>query len=108
MAARKVVAPTGPDTLSATVSARNADGVAVEDCLWDDVDVGVLAAATPWRTFRWYGGQKHYSGVFWSSTQRDHVIYESRLELAVLLLADFNQAVRGIVAQPFPRPPSRQ
>jgi hypothetical protein len=39
--------------------------------------------------------------VFWSSTQRDHVIYESRLDLAVLLLADFDQAVCGIVAQPF-------
>jgi hypothetical protein len=101
MAAGKVVAPTASDALSATVSARNAGGMAVEDCAWSDVDVAVLAAAAPWRTFRWYGGQKHYSGVFWSSTQRDHVIYESRLELAALLLADFDQTVRGIVAQPF-------
>ncbi len=36
-----------------------------------------------------------------SGTQRDHVIYESRLELAVLLLADFDPSVRGILAQPF-------
>ncbi|MFF2134330.1 LysR family transcriptional regulator [Streptomyces sp. NPDC058193] len=32
---------------------------------------------------------------------RDHVIYESRLELSRLLFADFDPAVRGIVAQPF-------
>ncbi|MFD3662792.1 TnsA-like heteromeric transposase endonuclease subunit [Streptomyces sp. NPDC058659] len=32
---------------------------------------------------------------------RDHVIYESRLELARLLFADFDPSVRGIVAQPF-------
>jgi hypothetical protein len=60
-----------------------------------------LYAATPWRTFRWYFGQRHYSGTYWSTTQRDHVIYESRLELAALLLVDFDRAVRGIAAQPF-------
>jgi hypothetical protein len=54
-----------------------------------------------WRTFRWYFGQRHYSGTYWSATQRDHVIYESRLELANLLLADFDPAVRQIAAQPF-------
>lgn len=32
---------------------------------------------------------------------RDHVIYESRLELSRLLFADFDRSVRGIVAQPF-------
>jgi hypothetical protein len=55
----------------------------------------------PWRTFRWYFGQRHYSGTYWSATQHDHVIYESRLELAALVLADFDRAVRGIAAQPF-------
>ncbi|WP_200419834.1 TnsA-like heteromeric transposase endonuclease subunit [Streptomyces sp. Y2F8-2] len=60
-----------------------------------------MEAATPWRTFRWYKGQKHYSGVYWSATVRDHVIYESRLELARLLFADFDPSVRRIVAQPF-------
>ena len=38
----------------------------------------------PWRTFRWYKGQKHYSGLYWSATTRTHVAYESRLELARL------------------------
>lgn len=32
---------------------------------------------------------------------RDHVVYESRLELSRLLFADFDPSVRGIVAQPF-------
>ena len=31
----------------------------------------------------------------------DHVIYESRVELARLLMADFDQSVNCIVAQPF-------
>jgi hypothetical protein len=60
-----------------------------------------LQSAVPWRTFRWHKGQKHYSGTYWAATVRDHVIYESRLELARLLFADFDPSVRGIVAQPF-------
>ncbi|MFC8838675.1 TnsA-like heteromeric transposase endonuclease subunit [Streptomyces griseoincarnatus] len=61
----------------------------------------MLYAAEPWRTFRWYMGQMHYSGSYWSSTQSDHVIYESWLELARLLYADFDRDVTAIVAQPF-------
>jgi hypothetical protein len=60
-----------------------------------------LFHAVPWRRFRSYFGQRHYSGTYWSATQRDHVIYESRLELANLLLADFDPAVHRIAAQPF-------
>lgn len=91
----------GLDARSVTASVRLPGGDAVEDLVWDTVPVHVLAAAAPWRTFRWYLGQRHYSGVFWSSTQRDHVIYESRLELAVSLSADFDPSATGIVAQPF-------
>ncbi|MFI8931560.1 TnsA-like heteromeric transposase endonuclease subunit [Streptomyces sp. NPDC053474] len=68
---------------------------------WESVPLEMLYAAEPWRTFRWYMGQKHYSGSHWSSTQSDHVIYESRLELARLLYADFDRDVTAIVAQPF-------
>jgi hypothetical protein len=46
-------------------------------------------------------GQKHYSGTYWSSTVSGPVIYESRLELARLLFADFDHRVLDIVAQPF-------
>jgi hypothetical protein len=55
----------------------------------------------PWRTFRWYYGQQHYSGSYWASTMSAHVVYESRLELARLLMADFDASVNHIVAQPF-------
>ena len=81
------------------VSVRRADQT-VEDYPWDGAGADLLAGV-PWRTFRWYDGQRHYSGAYWSSTQRAHVIYESRLELAVLLLADFDRSVTGIFAQPF-------
>jgi hypothetical protein len=47
----------------------------------------VLAAGRPWRTFRWHHGQVHFSGWYWAATMRRHVVYESRLELARLLLA---------------------
>src|SRR5207253_1348374 len=73
---------------SATVSVRDKNGVVLDDQPWPDASLDVLATAMPWRTFRWRQGQKHYSGVYWSSVQGDHVIYESRLELAVLLLTD--------------------
>lgn len=65
------------------------------------VDAGVLAAAQPWRVFRWRHGQAHYSGWYWSATTSGHVVYESRLELARLLLADFDPSVVAIAAQPF-------
>ncbi|HEV2809709.1 MAG TPA: TnsA-like heteromeric transposase endonuclease subunit [Acidimicrobiales bacterium] len=55
----------------------------------------------PWRQFRWHRGQAHYSGLYWSATTGGHVAYESRLELARMLLADFAPDVCWIVAQPF-------
>lgn len=86
--------------MEAEVSFRRQDG-GVEDRSWRSVAAVSLQSAVPWRTFRWYKGQKHYSGVYWAATVRDHVIYESRLELTRLLFADFDPSVRGIVAQPF-------
>jgi hypothetical protein len=61
----------------------------------------LLRSALPFRTFRWYYGQRHYSGSYWSATMSTYVIYESRLELSRLLMADFDRSVRFIVAQPF-------
>lgn len=80
---------------------RLAEGEASEGLAWESVPLEMLYAAEPWRTFRWYMGQEHYSGSYWSSTQSDHVIYESRLELARLLYADFDRDVTAIAAQPF-------
>ena len=59
-----------------------------------------VVAAVPWRKARSARGQAHYPGYFWSATTGGHVIYESRLELARLLLADFGLDVT-IAAQPF-------
>ena len=58
-------------------------------------DVGIAVADLPLAP-----GQRHYSGSFWSATERDLVIYESRLELARLLFADFDRSVQRILAQP--------
>jgi hypothetical protein len=84
----------------ATVSFRTESGVA-EDEPWTVVDSAVLSNTVPWRTFRWHKGQRHYSGLYWSATMRDHVVYESRLELSRLIFADFDQTVQRILAQPF-------
>ncbi len=85
----------------ATVWVRNKDTLSELSMDWTVATSDLLAQAAPWRTFRWYHGQKHYSGTYWSSTEESHVIYESRLELARLLYADFDDAVWRIVAQPF-------
>jgi hypothetical protein len=57
--------------------------------------------SVPWRQVRSLHGQAHYSGSYASATTGGFVVYESRLELARLLLADFDPHVQGIYAQPF-------
>lgn len=63
--------------------------------------VAEVAGAVPVRTVRSVHGMSHYAGRYWSATTRTHVVFESRLELARLLLADFDLDVVGIVGQPF-------
>jgi hypothetical protein len=41
-----------------------------------------------------------FPGCYWAATLGEHVVYESRLELQRLLLADFDPAVVGMWAQP--------
>lgn len=84
-----------------TVSVRHRDGEVAGDQAWLGTSAGLLASAAPWRTFRWYRGQKHYASTYWAATTQDRLVYESRLELARLLFADFDPSVHGIVAQPF-------
>ncbi|WP_309226812.1 MULTISPECIES: TnsA-like heteromeric transposase endonuclease subunit [unclassified Mycolicibacterium] len=91
----------GDQASTASVSYRRSADLSEVTGAWSAVGVDGLAGAEPWRTFRWYHGQKHYSGAYWSSAARGHVIYESRLELARLPFADFDPTVRHIVAQPF-------
>jgi TnsA endonuclease N terminal len=64
------------------------------------VSPAFMADTTPIRTFRWFKGQRHYPGTYWSATEAAHVIYESRLELSRLLLADFDPSIERIFAQP--------
>jgi hypothetical protein len=82
------------------VSLRMADGGEASFPL-RQVQGRQVVAAVPWRKTRSARGQAHYPGYFWSATTGGHVIYESRLELARLLLADFDRSVTAIAAQPF-------
>ena len=66
-----------------------------------EVTAAFVLSSVPWRTFRSHRRQSHLSGYYWSSTTGGHVIYESRLEPARLLLADADPEVMGISAQPF-------
>ncbi|MFE3906335.1 TnsA-like heteromeric transposase endonuclease subunit [Streptomyces sp. NPDC059153] len=84
-----------------SMSLRRTDGKIDEDLVWSTTGIDVFEPSIAWRTFRWREGQKHYSGLYWSSTMRDHVVYESRLELTRLLYADFDQDVTAVFAQPF-------
>jgi len=60
-----------------------------------------LFGGVPVRQFRWFKGRRYYSGWYWSATTGGLVAYESRLELARILLADFDSEVVAIAAQPF-------
>jgi hypothetical protein len=82
------------------VSLRMADGGEASFPL-RRVQARQVTEAVPWRKTRSARGQVHYPGYFWSATMSAHVIYESRLELARLLLADFDRHVTAIAAQPF-------
>jgi len=90
----------GGPPVDAVVSLRMADGGEASFPL-RQVRGRQVVAAVPWRKTRSACGQAHYPGYFWSATMSGHVIYESRLELARLLLADFDRDVTAIAAQPF-------
>ncbi|MEU5853573.1 hypothetical protein [Saccharopolyspora shandongensis] len=79
---------------------RGGDGGFVDTSL-DRLPVDEVLAGLPVREFRAYRGRRHYSGWYWSATTGGHVVYESRLELARILLADKDSSVVAIAAQPF-------
>jgi hypothetical protein len=83
-----------------SVSVRLRDGTVPQRPL-RQVMASQVVRALPWRMTRSARGQAHYPGYYWSATTGGHVIYESRLELARLLLADFDPDVVAIAAQPF-------
>ncbi|MEU4583301.1 TnsA-like heteromeric transposase endonuclease subunit [Kitasatospora aureofaciens] len=58
-----------------------------------------FAGSVPWRQMRSVHGQSHFPGRYASATSGP-VVYESRLELARLLLADMDPTVKAVFAQP--------
>lgn len=78
---------------------KSDDGGLVESTL-DRLSADDVVAGSPVRDFRWYKGRTYYSGWYWSATTGGLVAYESRLELARIMLADFDPDVVGIAAQP--------
>lgn len=81
-------------------SVRLPDGSVVETDM-GRLRVAPVLSAAPWRTVRSRRGQRHLAGRYWCATSGAHVVFESQLELARLMLADFDPAVAGIAAQPF-------
>ena len=79
---------------------RYDDGLTQEFPL-DRLRLADFRHSVPWRQVRSRHGQAHYSGSYASATTGGFVVYESRLELARLLLADFDPQVEQIYAQPF-------
>jgi hypothetical protein len=60
-----------------------------------------LESALPVRAFFSWPGKRNYEGMWWSSTVRSHVGFESLLERDFLLLADHDRDVVGVSSQPF-------
>jgi len=88
--------------MEAVVSVRFRDVSGREaECGLERADVVSLVSGMPWRVFRSHRGQAHFSGWYFSTTMGRLVVYESRLELARLLIADFDPGVVAIAAQPF-------
>jgi hypothetical protein len=79
---------------------RYGDG-SVSESAWDRLRLSDFDGSVPWREARARRGQIHYSGLYASATTGGFVAYESRPELARVLLADFDPQVRWIYAQPF-------
>jgi len=79
---------------------RNSGGRFVDTTL-DRLPVDEVLAGMPVREFRSWRGRRHYSGWYFASSTGGHVAYESRLELARILLADQDPDVVAIAAQPF-------
>ncbi|MEV8638352.1 TnsA-like heteromeric transposase endonuclease subunit [Streptosporangium sp. NPDC051023] len=57
--------------------------------------------ASPVRKFPSFKGQKNFTGLWWSSTVRGHVGFESWLERDHVMALDFDPHVVGISSQPF-------
>lgn len=59
-----------------------------------------LECTSPIREFFSWPGKRNYEGLYWSSTNRGHVDFESLLEREYLLAADAATDIIAIAAQP--------
>ncbi|MEU6260432.1 TnsA-like heteromeric transposase endonuclease subunit [Streptomyces sp. NPDC047043] len=89
----------GDERAVPSASIRYLDG-SVRTVPFSRLRLADFAESGPWRQVRSVHGQRHYSGTYMSATTGGPVVYESRLELARLLLADFDPVVREIYGQP--------
>ncbi|WP_167491124.1 TnsA-like heteromeric transposase endonuclease subunit [Nocardia terpenica] len=77
-----------------------ADDSTVTETDLRQVEADRVVLGSPVRRVRSFAGQRHYCGSFWSATIGAHLVYESRLELDRLWLADFDPDVVWIATQP--------
>ncbi len=75
-------------------------GVVRNDAVSPEVASLPTEGAMPIRKFFSWPGKRNYEGLWWSSTNRAHVGFESLLERDYLLAADAAIEVVGIAAQP--------
>lgn len=65
-----------------------------------DLRVELFDRSVEWRKFGRRRGQKNFSGAYWASTSGSLVGFESRLELAVLMMLDYEPQVTRLWSQP--------
>ena len=76
------------------------DGTVQNTQLSPDAEAVAAEHTTPIREFFSWPGKRNYEGLYWSSTNRRHVDFESLLEREYLLVADSTPDVVAIAAQP--------
>lgn len=77
-------------------------GQPVSEVVLDDQAVSLIRFedAEPIRKFYAWPHRRVYDGLYWSSTTRSHVEFESLLEREFLMTSDFDTEVADISAQP--------
>lgn len=89
-------------TITSEVTVLSLDAAGVERITpLRDAVAGLLVQGAPVREFRMHKGQPHWSGQYWAATTGDLEVYESRLELFRLMLADHDRDVADLLSQPF-------
>jgi hypothetical protein len=76
------------------------DGTIRNDDVSADLAQLAVERAVPIRRFFAWPGKRNYEGLWWSSTVRAHVPFESLLEREYLMWADFEPDIVTVAAQP--------